>query len=1151
VKGVFRFTDLSIRRAPGFPSGMPTFSSFGGGLTVVLGSNAAGKTSTAGALVKTLTAPDFDDPRWSLSGGFTLNDAVYRFDLDAGRFRVFLGSDETAFPIRISKEHTKHLSFGLKSLLESKGKGFAQAVRKEALGGYDPALALEKLQYKSSRPNKNTKEYKDLQRTEAEIQKLRGEENTFLSQKSRLAALEEQRSALHKSAKLLEPLRHYLAYLDAKARHEAALAGLEDFSDNVSKLNGREAEDVKTLEEHLQREKNAAETAEGEIEPALETLRGNDLGELKEDPSPDIMRRLDALQKADDEETRLQGELDAALAKRREIMLRAGLKEDDEGAKLKPKHFGELENILHELEKARASFLTADAERRYLLDLPEGSVDAETALEGMRRLARWLAEAEDFSITEGELRPYLYAGIALSIAGILGALFLHPLFGIAAALAAAVPYLAFLKKPAVLPRELRRKDFISLGLTEPEAWNDEAVARHLSVLLQAGVEARMRKEQSLKAEDLERRLAELKDALQKIEARRDKASEYLGLSIKDSSQLLLFAGTAVELSSNFAREAQISEALAAGHARRRQALDAFNAVLGRYSRITVETAEEAADAAHDFAKRASLHLLAAGKLEHAKARLRDAESRLGDLQRKRAELYEKAGLAVGDRQGLAELLDERISFRKALDESEAAGRDEMRLERIVSDFTELDEATRALSRDELEHMLRSAEQAAREENTLAEEIGGLRRELELAREHRDLEDLLAQRSDAMRKLKDVRAAHCLAELGALLGRYLEESDRENVTTGIFNRAEALFAEFTNDRYRLIFNRGEPGFSAEDHDTGRLPALDELSDGTRLQLLFALRIAYIENAEHEVALPLFLDETLANSDPERSRAVIDAVQHISKRGRQVFYFTARPEEAGYWKEALNDSAGGVMESETPPTVFINLDALWRNEDAPMAPAEYKGEQEQEPAAPKGKDHAAYGELLGVPGISVDAAPESAHIWHFINDVDTLHQLLLIRHDSLGRLKSLLQRGAPPFLAQNAPLLKRLYALENVLRSVIPLARRGRGMAVDREVLLESNIVSPRFLDETAALAEQLGFDAARLIRALRNKEVKNFRRDAVERLAEHLEERGYLDERPKAEHDELVQRGMQEAAGDISDGVLKAADVEALVQRIRY
>ncbi|MEZ4498053.1 MAG: hypothetical protein R2845_15055 [Thermomicrobiales bacterium] len=107
--------------------------------------------------------------------------------------------------------------------------------------------------------------------------------------------------------------------------------------------------------------------------------------------------------------------------------------------------------------------------------------------------------------------------------------------------------------------------------------------------------------------------------------------------------------------------------------------------------------------------------------------------------------------------------------------------------------------------------------------------------------------------------------------------------------------------FTKGRYALRMGSGRtPEFTAWDTHISREQPLDQLSGGTRVQLLIAVRMAFIERFEAEACLPVIFDETLANADDIRADALIDATLQIAADGRQVFYFTAQLDEVDKWR-----------------------------------------------------------------------------------------------------------------------------------------------------------------------------------------------------------------------------------------------------------
>lgn len=98
------------------------------------------------------------------------------------------------------------------------------------------------------------------------------------------------------------------------------------------------------------------------------------------------------------------------------------------------------------------------------------------------------------------------------------------------------------------------------------------------------------------------------------------------------------------------------------------------------------------------------------------------------------------------------------------------------------------------------------------------------------------------------------------------------------------------------------------YIAYDKEENMGKKLDQLSTGTRIQLLLAIRVAFVESQESNVKLPLLADELLANSDVDRAKAIIEALTEVSKEGRQIFYFTAQVDEVAKWHSYLSEVNG---------------------------------------------------------------------------------------------------------------------------------------------------------------------------------------------------------------------------------------------------
>jgi len=145
----------------------------------------------------------------------------------------------------------------------------------------------------------------------------------------------------------------------------------------------------------------------------------------------------------------------------------------------------------------------------------------------------------------------------------------------------------------------------------------------------------------------------------------------------------------------------------------------------------------------------------------------------------------------------------------------------------------------------------------------------------------------------------------LATAGSVLLDQVEAEYEVENRPAVFSLASKWLGMFTQGRYELRLGGAteseSPVFRAFDTITGRGLAVDELSRGTRIQLLLAVRLAFASTAERGTQLPFVLDEVLSSSDPVRFRAITECVLAMVEKGRQVFYFTCQPSDAVAWQE----------------------------------------------------------------------------------------------------------------------------------------------------------------------------------------------------------------------------------------------------------
>lgn len=290
----------------------------------------------------------------------------------------------------------------------------------------------------------------------------------------------------------------------------------------------------------------------------------------------------------------------------------------------------------------------------------------------------------------------------------------------------------------------------------------------------------------------------------------------------------------------------------------------------------------------------------------------------------------------------------------------------------------------------------------------------------------------------------------------------------------------------------------------------------------MQVLLAVRVAFVEHREQETAPPLLLDETLAPFDDQRAETVLDTVIDLARAGRQVFYFTARHDERARWETRLEES--DVEYSLQQMTASDGHDPI-------AEPPAVETTGSINVPAPEGDDHHSYRERLDVPTFDPRQGAASAPLWYVTENPEVLYRLRTAGIERWGHLKLLLEVGAVGgLLSETSREQVRQHGA--ALEAFVAAYTVGRGKAVDRGVLEASSAVSDNFIEKVSTLADRVSGDPDALLAGLPG--VDHFRKDKIEELRDYLCDEGYLDPRPKRPDDQIrsavvdtyCQRGLE-------------------------
>ena len=356
-----------------------------------------------------------------------------------------------------------------------------------------------------------------------------------------------------------------------------------------------------------------------------------------------------------------------------------------------------------------------------------------------------------------------------------------------------------------------------------------------------------------------------------------------------------------------------------------------------------------------------------------------------------------------------------------------------------------------------------------------------------------------QRAEALQELETFRQEQVMMRMVTVLASELKEESEKKFQPQVLEQASEWLASITSNRYTL--SASDEGFFATDTIMGRNYKVEELSSGTRIQLLFSIRMAFITMQEKssEVSLPIFLDELLANSDDERASAMVDAIAEIA-RERQVFYVTAQSDEVERLK-SVGPSLVNLMSLE-------DIAREYKLSVAPLKPYVPEKRQIPEPL----EDYHEYAVALSVAGPSLWEPVTGLHSWHLFCESQDLYRYLKL---GLSHCAQIVQALGP-----SHPLSFRL----ELLKTAQNLAKEGRCRILDVPTLERSNLDLNRGANYWSQILGRVATEPMTgndLLRLVADKEIKNFSESNQEILTDWLLKQGFASEKQPRQPEEIM------------------------------
>lgn len=1140
------FKSIEIRRMPGFERGDLALPVLSPGINVIYGPNASGKTTLGKAIHHLLRPGEGSNHHVSLRASTEVNGRQLELDCDSGRIRAIdrAHSAPTDYPKLAPPDIGDRHVLALQDLIRTEhDHDLATQIVRELSGGYDVAAARKELGF-SRHPARRGKLTKELSQAEKRHQAALRRQDELIERQANLKRLQAEKAAAEEAQAEMTLLDKAVERHEAEERVAEIRNRLRVFPAGVARVAQHDIERL----DHIHKAIEAARTRRRKEEVRREKAeRDLSAADLPDEGLPDGFvtalrlrcRRLASLRDEIDrrEEAIDQAELDLENA-------RAHLGPDvgvEQTSRFDAATLQEFFSFARQVERHRADRQAAEALRQWLETPEDGpeAADPDRLHEGVILLHRWLGVSHVGTGSDSRYSlHFTIAGVALIVLSIVMAIFVPECLVFTLAGAAMIGWAFRPHSAEVLDRRAEMQhEYESLGIELPTEWSSGPVRAFVRDLQQRFDQATMVRERESRWAGLADRIEAMLDRDDKLDEQRSGWIARLGLDAdSDDASLVLMAGNIHRYRDAERRQAEAQGAVRTAKEQYRELLGEINETLEPFGVPAARDADDAHARAESLEHRGQEHRRAAETLIDSASNLDLVGREIEDLISEQKDLFARTGLSAEEEPLLRDWARQRGRYDKVADELRLAEHNRDLLEAALADRPEL----LSLDMEELELRRQHCRTSAARLERINQEIGGIEEAIDSARHSTDMEARLAELADAADALRAQRTLDHDALVGSVLADFVMEHQQAELP-GVLKRARSLFARITHGRYELHVHQADPPeFRAFDTSRCEGLALDELSSGTRLQLLLAVRVAFVEQQEQGIKVPLVLDETLGNSDERRAREIIDALIEICRDGRQVFYFTAQHDEVGKWRELLR-------RCDDVPNRLIDLAELRQFSEAErVPPIEFDRPEPSPVPRPDGLEWGEYGRRLKVPAIDPHDETGNLHIWYLIEDLDLLHRLLEAGINRWGQLQTLASYGHVEMVRRDSRVYGQAEAAARVIETAVNLWRTGRGETVDRAALADSGAVSDKYLDRVDALAERVGRDAERMLDGLEQGEVRGFRTDKREALAEYLASSGYLAEDEPLDPEEIHDRTRAQFFDEIDRGLLRRARVARLV-----
>ena len=1142
-----RLRRLTINALPGITPGF-TFEPLDAGVTIITGPNAIGKSSLARALKHLLGGADRrDPPALSLEAEFDSGETRWLVSRNGRQIQWMRDGEVATAPALPSGDQINLYRLSMESLLadDQDDKALAETIWRALRGGFDldaPRIVLSG-RWARTEERALLQARNDLGEVERRYAALQADE-------AKLPELDERIKAADQARERLNHLQQALALHQAIEQRKQSQAAIDRFSADMAKLKGDELQRLKSwdskadrlIEERKEQRRRLVEAQRKQEEVGLQATA----------PEREQMARIEGLlQSLGSKVSERKHTRDAAVKAKADLSdALAQLKGNGEPPNLGAEGLERARKIVQPLVDAQAR-LREFQQQLSLIGEPPDESEVDQLRNGVDALRTWLASSGQSDETTRNVPALTYAALALAAIAALAA-FVEQAFwtlaGVVAAGAAMLWTAVMQAKPTTgtgSPADHAKRRFETTDLDPPDEWSEASVREHLRHNIERRLNALLlQQQQSGGAAKLRAQAQELRTEIERLNAQRTELATEIGINPeltgapfhrfidvtstwdKARSHCEEQNATLNQVETEIAEQANaVREFLDQWRAADAPPFDASG------SDSAIEQLRIAWRALHG---RLQATNDAQHEVESCKSEIRSLESQIADIDNDVRSLFTDVALDAEQRDELADRIAHLAQWNAAGQALRDAKRDEHNLRAALAKHDDLIAAVEGGESERLEKERAVSQRTAEAYTVLIEERKGINTRLEEAGRGHDLERAASALDSATATLEDKRdeaLRHQATEvlLDEVEGQFTSEHEPD-----LLRRAKERFEQVTAHAFTLELGN-DNRFAARDLEQEQRRALEELSSGTRMQLLLALRLAWTETQEQGgESLPLFLDEALTTSDEDRFAVMANTLTRLAEADeRQIFYLSARRHESALWRQATGTE---------PPVVDL---AEVRFGTTHREPEDFQIQIPPSLPSPAGQDAANYAALLGVPRLDPHLEPGGVHLFHLLrDDLELLHRLMATwRVTTLGQFESLLASNAAEGAVPDAAVRGRFAQRCAATRAWTDLWRQGRGQPVNRATLEQCGTVSTRFIDGMSELADKLQGDGAALIDALRQHRLPRFQSSKTEELEQWLTDEGYIDEQAKLYAEERCRLTL---AAVTPPGGEDAADINQLL-----